>query len=773
MFKGLVCMALAWGAGPGFVTSAFAQPNTVVVVGAVRDAQSAVLPGATVTLTEIGGSATRTTFTGADGRYQFASVAPGTYTIRAELSGFRAAVRDGVRVEPGTTAVTIDFVLELGVLLETIVVTGTRAEQEVGKIPAAVAVVQAQEVLRGQQTSNVNEVLRRVPGVAMRVHLDGSSRAVPSIRGAGAQNTFGSRGVRILVDGIPKNNAGGSAQDFINIDLASVQRVEVVRGPSSALYGNQAGGVINFITEEGSAVPFVQFRQTLGSFGLFKEHLKVSGQVGNFSYLGSAFRTDQDGYRDLSEYSSTGFHSVLRYTSDSGASLRATISYETLSRQVIPGTLTAAEVAANPRQANPALVATGGAQAKIDEFRTGVTYTRSLFGQDQFQFTGYYIPRPIYALLSGPLRNSQFFINRGANVRYLNARPLAGAEHRVTVGVDYQNTPLRNAIWSRTTGATLQQLEEDLQSVGVYVQDELTLFRRLLLNLGGRFEAITFGFEDVLRTGQPGSIFTRRFDRFTPKLGVAYRARPSLSIYGNVSEGLEAPISEQLRNSPFPTGEFVLNVGLEPMIYRSVEGGVKGQVGRRVSLELAVFRQNIDDFIVTRQILRPVGGTTFTASLNAAAVRQNGLEIGSSVRFGPSLTASASYTYSDYTFTRFEALGQNLTGNKLAGIPRHDFFGEVRYQPAKGFYGSIDMKSVGRFFVDDANQFTNEPYTVVNLSAGYEHLFSNKVSLSPFTTINNLFNERYTSLPQVNDGARRFFNPMPGVSAVGGIGVRF
>lgn len=759
----LLCLLLL---APG-TTSA---QDTGVIQGVVTDPQGAVLPGAAITLRNPGGALIRTTFTDGDGRYRLDGVPLGTYTARIELSGFRPQVSGPLQVT-GAAPANFDVTLQLSALLETVVVTGTRAEQEVGKIPAAVTVVDV-EAMRGQPTTNINEALRRVPGVAMRVHLDGTSRATASIRGAGAQNTFGARGVRILADGIPKNNAGGSGQDFINIDLASLQRVEVVRGPASALYGNQAGGVINFITEEGTPVAFRQFRQTIGAFQLFKEHMKVSGQAGNLSYFGSAYRTDQDGYRDLSEYKSTGFNTKLRYTFNDGSSLMTILSYEKL-KQLIPGTITAEEVAANPRQANPALAATGGVQGDIDEFRAGLVYSRPVFGQDQLEFTGYYIPRPIYATISGPIRNSQFFINRGANLRYLNSRPLFGQEHRITVGVDFQNTPLRNAIFSRTNGATLQQLEEDLQTVGVYVQDELTIAQRLVLNLGARYDNISFGFDDILRTGLPGALFTRKFTRVTPKLGVAYRLQPALSLYGNFSEGLETPVSEQLRNSPFSTGEFVLNEGLNPMIYRSMEAGIKGQLGSRLSFELAVFRQNINDFIVTRQILRPTGGTTFTASLNAAKVKQNGIEFGSSLKLAPPLTASVTYTYSDFTFSRFDALGQNLSGNRLAGIPEHDVFLELRYRPASGFNASVDMKSVARYFVDDANLFTNEPYTVVSLTTGYEPAGTGKRRLAPFLTINNLFNERYTSLPQVNDGARRFFNPMPGRNAIGGVTVRF
>jgi iron complex outermembrane receptor protein len=752
-----------------FSPVAFASQEAGSIVGVVSDEQGAVLPGAAVTLVDAGGNAVRTVFTDASGRYRFTGLAPQRFSVRVEMSGFRPVVRDQLQVT--ATPVTVDVTLALGSLLETVVVTGTRAEQQLGKIPAAMTVIDTQEVLRGQQMTNVNDVLKRVPGVAIRVHLDGSTRAVPSVRGAGAQNTFGSRGVRILVDGIPKNNAGGSAQDFINVDLASLQRVEVVRGPASALYGNQAGGVINFITEEGAPVPFVQYQQTVGSFGLTKEHFKLSGQKGNLSYFGSASRTDQTGYRQLSDYSTSAFQSKLRYTTDSGASLTTIVSFQKLT-SVLPGSLTAEEVAANPRQPNPALAATGGSVGSIDEFRTGIIYSRPLFGQDQIEFTGYYVPRPIYISASGPIRNAQFFINRGANVRYMNARQLFGAENRLTVGVDYQNTPLKNEILNRVTGAAQQLLEENLQTVGMYVQNELSL-GKVLFNVGGRFDTIKFGFEDLMRAGQPGSSFTRKFERFTPKLGVVFRALPSLSLYGNYSEGLEAPVSEQLRNSPFTAGEFVLNVGLDPMIYQSFELGAKGQAGSRLSFEFAAFRQDIDNFIVTRQILRPAAATTFTASLNAAKVRQNGIEFGSTVKMTSALSANVSYTFSDYSFSQFDALGQNLTGNRLAGIPRHDVFADIRYHPASGFNASIDLKSVARYFVDDVNLFTNNPYKVVTMSVGYDRRVGGRALWSPFLTINNLFNEQYTSLPQVNDGARRFFNPMPGRSALGGVTIKY
>lgn len=736
------------------------------LIGRVTSAATgAPVAGAVVRVAGAGDTAV----TGAGGDYRLERVAGGRQRLVVRALGFTLAERPVTVPDDGEIRVDVALT-PLVRSLSQVVVTGTRSEQEVGNIPAAVSVVQGRDIQQARQTMNIDESLRRVPGLAMRVQTGGSTRATVSIRGAGAQSSFGARGVRILVDGIPKNNAGGSAQDFINVDLASVQRVEVVRGPSSALYGNQAGGVVNFITEEGTATPVRELRQWAGSYGYAKTHAKASGRVGAFSYFGSAFRAQLGGWRQFSGFENTGFHSKIGYGFGNGATLTTMLSYDRL-LQRIPGSLTAAEAEADPRQANPALAATGGVRGNIDEFRAAATLRVPVGATGQMEFTGYYVPRPIYSTTAGPIRNTQFFINRGATARYLLSAPVFGLANRLTVGVDYQDTPLSNSIFSRTTGAAQQQLQEDLGSVGTYVQDELTLRPGLLLNAGGRFDRITFGFENLMRPGAPGSEFTQRFTRFTPKVGLVVQPVGGLSLYANYSEGFEAPVSEQLRNSPPPTGEFVLNRGLAPQVVRSVEVGAKGQPVERLSFEVAAFRQTIDDFIATRNFPR-ADRTTFAASLNAAEVRQYGVEAGATLVVARPLTLAATYTYSDYVFERFQAAADDFGGNRLAGIPQHDVFAELTYRHAGGPYAQADVKAVSGFFFDDANTTRNARYAVAGVRLGHENVRVGAARFGAFVAVNNVLDERYTSMAEINNGVRRYFNPMPGRNLLTGISVR-
>ncbi|MBA4071282.1 MAG: hypothetical protein C0497_05515 [Gemmatimonas sp.] len=775
-FAGTVLAALL--ASP--LTEAHAQPadvsdtrsvgqRMVRVVGRVTVAGTgAPVAGANVSIADDGESAV-SAVTNANGDYLLPAVAAGRRTLVVRAVGYTRHAQPITVPDEGELRINVALSPVARGLSE-VVVTGTRAEQEIGNIPAALSVVQSSDVQLARQSTNIDESLRRVPGLAMRVQTGGSSRSTVSIRGAGAQSSFGARGVRILVDGVPKNNAGGSAQDFINIDLASVQRVEVVRGPSSALYGNQAGGVINFITEEGSETPVREFRQWVGSYGYSKTHAKAGGRVGGFSYFTSAFRAQLDGWRQFSGFENTGFNSKFGYQFSNGATLTSILAYDKL-LQRIPGSLTAAEMAANPQQANPALVPTGGVRGDIDEFRAALALRAPVGGTGQIELTGYYVPRPIYSTISGPIRNTQFFINRGATARFLSSAAVFGLANRFTVGVDYQGTPLSNSIFNRTTGAAAQQLQENLSSVGLYVQNELTLRPGLLVNAGGRFDQISFGFDNLMRPGAPGSKFTQRYTRFTPKVGVVVKPTGSLSLYANYSEGFEAPVSEQLRNSPTAGGEFVLNQGLSPQVVRSGEVGAKGQLAERLSFEVAAFRQTTGNFIVTRNFPR-ADRTTFAASLNAAEVRQLGVEAGATLVIARPLTLAATYTYSDYTFERFQAAGDDFGGNRLAGIPRHSGFVELSYRRAGGAYVQADVKSVASFFLNDANTVSNVAYTVVGIRIGHENLRMGSVRLGPFVAVDNLLDERYVSMAEINNGVQRYFNPMPGRNLLVGIRVR-
>ncbi len=752
-----ICVVLALVAAPVATSPALAQ-SSASLSGVIRATSGTPVGSATVTLSGEGLDTPRTSTTGESGRYRFSELSPGAYALRV--------IRPGFREGDARVTLTGDQRLDIALVpvpLQEIVVTASRGEQEIARVPAAINVITRDEIQQGRAATHLEESLRRIPGVRVEDELGGTSRTRIIIRGTGtrANSPAGSgvRGVRVLVDGIPKNNGGGSAQDLINIDLESVERIEVLKGPSSALYGNQSGGVVNIITESGRPGGFFNVRETVGSYGLFREHAKFGGESGKLNYFASAVRTDQDGYRAQSRYNNTGFTAKTRYTINEKSNLTTLVGFDRQFSQS-PGPLTEAQFGSNPRQADSTFLA-NNVRSTVEEFRLGVIYRRELLGQDALELTGYYIPRHLGPFQQIGVRIPQDFTNRGGGARYLYLGPLGRLANRLTIGAEFQNTPITTGTFNSVTGAALAELEENSTLFGAYVLDELSLRDNLQLSVGGRFDNIHFTSENLTRATPVAS---RLYQRFTPRVGATYQPAPPLSIYATYGKGFEAPVIGELRT--LPGGTFGFNATLEPQISDNYEIGARGEPLRQVAFQVSVFHQKITNFI------SPFGEFPNNSFQNVGKVGQFGIETGVDVELFSGISAGLAYTFSDFNFDEFNNGVNDFTNNRLPGVPKHIFYGELRYRSPAGIYGAVELQSVSRIQVNDANTATTPPYTVANARIGYE-LDAGRVHLSPFLGVNNLGDKQYSAFALINDARSRFFNPLPELSAYGGLGLTF
>ena len=207
--------------------------------------------------------------------------------------------------------------------LEELIVTSTRIEQSILKVPAAVSYVGKSDIQRARQQLGLDESLVRVPGLFMQNRYNFSQDLRISIRGFGARAAFGIRGIRIFVDGIPATLPDGQS-GVDSIDIGSTDNIEVIRGPASSLYGTASGGVISITTEDGPETPFVEGRYTLGKYDMNKYQLKTGGQTDSINYLMNLSYTDIDGYREQSETENTLFNSRFRYDINDASSFTTT-----------------------------------------------------------------------------------------------------------------------------------------------------------------------------------------------------------------------------------------------------------------------------------------------------------------------------------------------------------------------------------------------------------------------------------------------------------------
>jgi iron complex outermembrane receptor protein len=260
------------------------------------------------------------------------------------------------------------------------------------------------------------------------------------------------------------------------------------------------------------------------------------------------------------------------------------------------------------------------------------------------------------------------------------------------------------------------------------------------------------------------------YDEISPRFGLTFRPAEAVALYASYNEGFEAPILDQLRNSPSPDGEFVANDRLTPFDVRAVEIGARGQIGRRLTVEASGYLQRTNNLIVSQSFLRPpplVG--QFTAFVNAAEVDQNGLEVGATYAPAAGVRMAGSYTYSRFIYRDFVSGGVSVSGHTVPGVPRHNAFAEASYRTARGLSVAFDIQRVGRFFLDDLNTASNGAYVIANLRVGYDLRVSRGFELSPWAGLLNLRDTVYSAQAQPNAAAGRYFNPLPGLTLLAGV----
>src|SRR5438477_3831155 len=227
------------------------------------------------------------------------------------------------RLVPGSVALILVVQLyasgadaQVPVRIDPIVVTATRAEARAFDLPLSIDSVNATQLQQDQLQINLSESLARVPGLVIQNRWNYAQDLQISSRGFGARASFGARGIRLFQDGIPATMPDGQGQTG-SFSLASAQRIEVLRGPFSTLYGNAAGGVIAIFTEDGPQTPVAQMQAIGGSYGTWNAIAKLGGEARGINFVVAANHFQTGGYRDHSEASRDQFNAKLRFMLDS------------------------------------------------------------------------------------------------------------------------------------------------------------------------------------------------------------------------------------------------------------------------------------------------------------------------------------------------------------------------------------------------------------------------------------------------------------------------
>jgi iron complex outermembrane receptor protein len=746
-----------------YSVSGSAQERTAAINGTVTDERGAVITGALVKATNKQTLKTKEERTDAEGHYAFTGLPPGDYTIEARAKGFQVLAKEA-RVTMGATT-EINLQLALNAVSESVIVTSDAARVELERVPGATALIPQREI-RQTLAYNLKDALAFTPGVLAQPRY-GSDETQLSIRGSGLRNNYHARGVNLLINGMPYQDADGFS-DYETIELMATERVEVWKGANALRYGgNTLGGAINFVTPTGeTAAPF-EFRVQGGSFGLFKAYLSSGGKRSRFDYFLSASDTELKGFRRHSQQGRQRFFGNFGWQLSESTDLRFDVVYANIAEK-LPGALTREQLYSDPRQADPNNVQQDWGRF-VDYTRVGARLRHRFRGRQEISFTVHAQYRnllhPIFQVLDQDTRNF------GGEIRY----SFTGERNRFVIGFAPQielNGERRFENISGRSGARTALFNSGANHYGLYFEEQFDIRPFFTFVAGGRLDHDTRRFDDLLRMFGDRSD-RRAYSAISPKVGFVWRPHDEMQVFGNVSRTYEPPILGELTSYGAPGF-----LDLKAQNTWQYEIGTRGQFSDRLSYDFAFYDAEIDNEVINLNV-RPFPGAPFTIPTfrSAPQTRHLGLEVAAAASLFTGifngrdrLTWRTAYSLSRFRYVDDPAYG----GNYLPGAPPHLVRSELRYEAAHGFWIAPNVDwSPATYFVNSANTDRNDKYAVLNLRAGYE-----RHKLGVFFEAENLTNRIYSASVQVDvapgfNEPPRYFEPSNGRSAYVGLSYRF
>lgn len=660
---------------------------------------------------------------------------------------------------------------------QTMVVTAAPTTVSELDTPAAVSVVNGDEMRQAAPRVNLSESLGAVPGLQVQNRQNYAQDLQLSIRGFGSRSTYGVRGLRIYVDGIPATMPDGQGQTS-NIDIGSVDTIEVLRGPFSALYGNSSGGVINVTSQTGTQPPTVEASSYYGSFGTWHYGMKATGAVGDGSHAGdvdytvSTNRFTTHGYRDHSGARKNLANARLGVRINDVSKLTLLLNSVDIKANDAGG-LTADEWRDNPRQS-----------PRGDQYNTrkntrqtqaGLRYERQLSAQDDLSVMMYAGERETTQFQSIP-RAPQLKPSHAGGVIDLT-RHYQGIDTRLThrgellvpvtltAGLDYENMSERRKGYENfvmVNGApqygeqgALRRNERNLMwNVDPYLQTQWQLTDKLSLDAGVRYSSVWFDSNDYYITpGNGDDSGDASYHKWLPAGSLKYALTDAWNVYLSAGRGFETPtINELSYRSDNQSG---LNFGLKPSTNDTVEIGSKTRIGNGL-FTAALFQTNTDNEIVVDM---SSGGRT--SYKNAGKTRRQGMELGLDQQFGESWRLKAAWTWLDATYRTNVCDDASCNGNRIPGIARNMGYASFGYQPEQGWYAGSDIRYMSDIMANDENTAKAPSWTVVGLTTGYKWSYG-RMDMDLFGRINNLFDREYVGSVIVNESNGRYYEPAPG-----------
>lgn len=668
--------------------------------------------------------------------------------------------------------------------LAPIKVTATRTDTDWLHTPTS---VYTQEVKESPNNMNVNlsEKLQGIPGLQVNNRENYAQDLQISARGFGARSTFGIRGIRLYVDGIPATMPDGQGQTS-NIDLNSLERIEVLTGPFSSLYGNSSGGTILTTTREGHGPDTLQLGFSTGSHNKQLTTLQVQGgaeKANEPAYVISSSYFKTDGFREHSNAHKALTNAKLTWNLDDDSQVNWILNRVTIGASD-PAGLTRTEWQNNPTQ-QASFLKQFNVRKTIEQTQTGMTWTKPINDQHEFYGMWYLGNRQVQQYQSIPKsaqvnpRHAGGIIDfdrdyYGADLRWTGRDLLENTTFIAGVALDqmrenrqgYENFDAQGQYGVK--GKLRRDETNTLWNIDPYVQASWQFLANWQIDTGLRYSNVHYQSKDhYITEGNGDDSGKTSYQKLLPSLALGWTIIPEIYSYISYSKGFETPTFTEMAYPTLATSG--INFSLKPATSDTYEIGLKSENLWGV-MSLAVFSTKTKNDIVSSD--SNGGRNTFR---NAKQTLRQGAEVSWQKKVWENLNAQVSYSYLDATFDADIPATQTkpliAKGTYIPGIAKNQAFASLAWQQVDGFQAGIDLRYMDKVFVNDANSDAAPSYFVTGAYLGYIWQ-KNNWTMNTFARIDNLFDRQYIGSIIVNDGNSRFFEPADGRNFSAGLSIK-
>ena len=664
------------------------------------------------------------------------------------------------------------------IALSAVTLKGSPIKNLLQNTAASVSVITAADINKSDGII-LTSVLNKIPGLTMQQGALNTNRI--TIRGIGARAQYGTNKIKAYFDGIPLTTGEGETT-IDAIDLASIEKIEIIKGPNSTSFGSGLGGVIQLFSRETPLLAsFGKATVTFGSFGLLQQRLSAGYDDSKTNIFSSYTDLQTDGFRANSSYNrkSLNLHGKQKMGSNGILSFLGTF---TRLKAFIPSSINETDLKNSPEKAASTWAAAQGYES-YDQSLFGLGYDHRFSEKWSMQtsvfsnFKDAYEPRPFDIL-----KDKTSSVGFRSNVNYKDqvfSLPFELSFGSELLTENYKYSLFKNGYQSQPGQGSIQgdefsAINQNRNYSNYFLQMELWISAKLHLETGVALNTTKYSLEDVFYTNSSGQKTPFTFGKVcSPRVGLSYKVSPVKNIFTSVSTGFSVPsVAETL------TPEGRINTDLKPEIGVNYELGFKGNwLRNKVYTEVTFYTTQINNLLVARRTANDQ-----YVGINAGSSSHSGLEflVNYALLALPQLqiTPYFSGAVNAFKFKEFLDGDADYSGNQLTGVPENQFNFGVDLNTKNGFTVNTSFRTMGAIPLNDSNTKYSERYALLDIKTTYVFTILSVLKTELNAGINNASNTKYAAniLPNAvgfGTAAPRYFYPGNPVNWYGGFSVTY